>query len=107
MDAIVQVYPAPEPDPDRVHVYSYLDSDVMPPVALQPLLGRWVREAPNVPGDMELTIDETGTVERVQLLVPNAYQDRFLIYAVKARQFKPAIKDGRAVRYRLRIRPGA
>lgn len=89
-------------DTDRV--YTAVDKDVMPPVPLQPLLGRPTSDGAGVPGDMEVLVGPTGIVERVTLLVPNAYQDRFMIYAMKARRFKPAVAGGRPVRYLLRIR---
>jgi len=96
----------PEPLSDADRIYSRLDPGVTPPVPLQPLLGRITTDVVAVPGDMEVLVDRTGAVERVRLLVPNRYQDRMLIYAVKSRIFKPALVDGRPVRYLLRMRTG-
>ena len=92
----------PAVDADRV--YTAADRGVTPPVPLQPLLGRPTTDVKGVPGDMEVLVSATGVVERVTLLVPNAYQDRFMVYAMKARRFKPGMADGRPVRYLIRIR---
>jgi outer membrane biosynthesis protein TonB len=77
---------------------------VTPPVPLQPFIGEITNDAAVLPGDMEITVAPNGTVERIRLLEPSSYQDRWVIYAMKARQFRPAIAEGRAVRYRLRVR---
>ena len=56
-------------------------------------------------GTLELTVGTSGTVEQVHLISPyNRYQERMLVAAAKAWLFQPATKDGRAVRFRTRIR---
>jgi len=96
-----------EPDPEPGRIYSRLDPGVVPPVLLWPFIGRIVADASAMPGDMDIVVGRTGDVERVTLLVPNRYQDRMLIYAMKNRQFTPAVANGRPVRYALRVRTGS
>jgi hypothetical protein len=98
---------AAEPDLEPERIYTSADADVTPPVPQQPLLGRPTNDVLAVPGDVDIVIDRTGAVERVVLLLPNRFQDRMLVYAIKARKFAPAIVNGHPVRYRLRIRMGS
>ncbi len=99
---VVQTMADSDPEPSRI--YSQMDPDVTAPVPLQPVIGRIASDATSIPGDMDILVGRTGEVERVTLLVPNSYQDRMLIYAMKNHQFKPAIAHGRPVRYLLRMR---
>ena len=52
----------------------------------------------------DLIVDEAGDVQFVRLISPrNRYQDRMLVAAAKAWKFKPAVLDGKPVKYRLRM----
>ncbi len=109
IDEVIVITTQPErlvtpPDTERGRIFSRADAGVTPPVPMQPLLGRITTDDTVMPGDMELVIDAKGGVERVTLLSPSRYQDRWLIYAMKARKFAPATADGNRVRYCLRIR---
>ncbi len=95
--------PVTRADPASDRIYSAVDRDVTPPVPLQPFLGRPTSDTTGI-GDMEVLVDERGNVARVTLLSPNTYGDRMLVYAMKARKFKPAMAGDRPVRYLLRIR---
>jgi len=55
-------------------------------------------------GYFDLVVDEAGDVQFVRLISPrNRYQDRMLVAAAKAWKFKPALLDGKPVKYRLRM----
>jgi TonB family protein len=56
-------------------------------------------------GTLEFVVSESGAVEHVRLVSPaNRYQERMLVAAAKAWQFRPATREGRPVRYLTRIR---
>jgi hypothetical protein len=88
-------------------IYTAADSGVTPPILVKPHLPA---EPPSdVPpwevGTLELTVNAAGTVDQVHLISPyNRYQERMLVAAAKAWLFQPAIRDGRPVRFRTRIR---
>ena len=51
-----------------------------------------------------MTVNENGDVDHVQLISPmRRFQERMLMAAAKAWKFKPALRDGQPVRYRIRI----
>ena len=51
---------------------------------------------------MEVIVSQTGAVERVRLVTPPVRMpDMFALSRAKVWMFKPAMKDGRPVRYRL------
>lgn len=55
-------------------------------------------------GYFDLIVDEAGDVQFVRLTSPrNRYQDRMLVAAAKAWKFKPALLEGKPVKYRLRM----
>ena len=96
---------ATSPPPPRPVFFSGDDSDVEPPVLVYPQLPR-PEDATVSPGQshFEILVNEVGTVERVRLMAPQArFQDRMMVSAAKAWRFKPATRDGEAVRYLLRI----
>ncbi len=77
-------------------------SDVVPPVGIRPQLPR---ELPrNIRRDqltrIDLVVAPDGTVETVKLVSsPRDVGDSMWLSAIKAWQFQPALKNGRAVRY--------
>ncbi len=93
----------PAPDPA---VYTSEDEDVTPALLMRPQLPSHppANVALEEVGMLELTVTEIGTVEHVRLISPsNRFQERMLVSAAKAWRFRPATKDGRAVRFRARV----
>jgi hypothetical protein len=92
--------------PIDTNVYTAASADVVPPELVYPQLPTQRKEDAtlSVPGDLDLLILEDGTVGEA-LLIPqsNRLQDRMMISAAKAWRFRAAQKDGRPVRYRVRI----
>ena len=91
----------------RSIVYSRKDDDVRPAVLLRPVLP--AEPPPDVPpdqiGTLELIVDEYGDVEQVRLISPaNRFHERMLVAHAKSWKFRPAIRDGRPVKYRTVIR---
>jgi hypothetical protein len=55
-------------------------------------------------GRIDLIIAEDGTVESVQLLGNrHTVRESMMLSAAKAWEFKPALKDGRPVKYRKTV----
>ncbi len=86
-------------------VYSPADTDVEPPELVRPQLAS---EAPidTEPSSayIEILVNERGEVARVRLLATTStLNDRMLVAAAKAWVFRPAMRDGRPVRYLLRL----
>lgn len=115
--APVAVAPTPEPEPaavtvnppteEPVEVFTAADSTVTPPVIVRPVLPKEL--PPGVPpeqvGTIEVVVDEQGDVLHVRLVSPaNRFHERMLVSAAKMWKFRPAYKDGRAVRYMTRVR---
>lgn len=87
--------------------YSPADTDVEPARLKRPQMPSTTPRAVDEQnlGVVDLLIDEVGDVEQVRLVSPgNRYHERMIVSAAKAWKFVPATKDGRPVRYRLRIR---
>ena len=87
-------------------VYSAADPDVEPPVPVKPKI------ATVLPADqreenlsvVDLVIAEDGQVDSVRLIRPaRGVREAMMLSAVKAWQFRPALKAGRPVRYLKRI----
>jgi hypothetical protein len=97
----------PPPAPSDAVVYTSADADVTPAALLRPHLPSEPPSSvpPDDVGTLELTVTETGQVAHV-LLVSTAsrYQERMLVAAAQTWRFRPAVKDGRAVRFRARVR---
>jgi hypothetical protein len=85
-------------------IYTEADAAVMPPEALS-------RQFPATPpfgmskgqiGTLEIVISRSGQVEAIRLHTPlNRYHERMIVSAAKAWRYRPALKDGKPVRYRL------
>ncbi len=87
-------------------VYSASDADVGPPELVSPQLPKQRPKgiADEVAGGLELLVLEDGTVGEVRLVPPSQrIQDRMLLSASKAWRFRPAQRQGRPVKYRIRI----
>ncbi|HXE79578.1 MAG TPA: energy transducer TonB [Vicinamibacterales bacterium] len=94
-------------DDVRSVIYSAADADVRPATLLRPVLP--AEPPPDVPpdqiGTLELIVDENGDVEHVRLISPsNRFHERMLVAHAKSWKFRPAIRDGRPVKYRAVIR---
>jgi hypothetical protein len=94
-------------------VYTAANNDVAPPVLRRQQLSTppatFVDDPPADWPYLDVLVDESGAVETVRLIarIPAAgetlYRHRMLVAAAKAWQFTPASRDGRPVRYRLRV----
>jgi hypothetical protein len=91
------------PAGDALVTFSSADADVVPPRLNRPQLPRQPEPGDDT-GYFDVIISETGSVERVQLISPmRRFQERMLMAAAKAWQFRPAMRNGLPVRYRMRI----
>jgi hypothetical protein len=88
---------------DGVPVYSREDPDVKPPRILRQQLPS--APAPNAQtGYLEFVVDTQGNVESLNLISPTTrFHDLMLVAAAKAWKFRPAVFDGRPVKYRMRV----
>jgi hypothetical protein len=91
---------------DDAAIYSQRSEGVSSPIALRPQLPRQL--SPNVNRSdlrvIELVISPLGTVESVRLIgAPRDVHDSMLLSAAKAWVFRPAEKNGIAVRYRKTV----
>jgi hypothetical protein len=88
---------------DGVPVYSREDPDVKPPRILRQQLPS--APAPNAQtGYLEFVVDTQGNVESLNLISPTTrFHDLMLVAAAKAWKFRPALFDGRPVKYRMRV----
>jgi periplasmic protein TonB len=102
-----EVAPAPAPAPSDERVYTSADPDVTPAALLRPHLPSEPPStvSPDDIGTLELMVTETGRVTHVRLISATVrYQERMLVAAAKTWRFQPAMKDGRPVRFRARVR---
>ena len=86
--------------------FTAADAGVDPPVLVYPQLPTEPGATPPASDEphFELLVNERGEVEQARLRAVEArLEDRMMVSAVKAWRFKPAMKDGRPVRYRVRI----
>jgi len=104
--------PAPPPPPP---VYSATDTTVIPPVVASRTIPPWrpwsvVDARREHTGLLELIIDEKGDVTSASIIksIQSEY-DQTLLKSAPTWKFKPATKDGAAVRYRttmeIKLRP--
>ena len=83
-------------------IYSAQDRDVIPPQTDEKLPGPTISAWTTRTNAMEVIVSQTGEVERVRLVTPpQRMPDMFALSRAKVWMFKPAMKDGRPVRYRL------
>ena len=83
-------------------IYSAADRDVIPPQTEEKLPGPTISSWNTRTNAMEVIVSQTGAVERVRLVTPpQRMPDMFALSRAKVWMFKPAMKDGRPVRYRL------
>lgn len=85
------------------------DADVAPPVVVRQDVPAYPVQSANLnalikPGVIEIVIDESGRVERAVMRQSiNSTYDPILLSAAASWRFKPALKDGVAVKYRKLI----
>ncbi len=86
-------------------VYSSEDEGVEPPVLVRPQLPSEPKADSEQSGSyIELVIDEHGQVQQVRLKSSDlSLNDRMIVAAAKAWQFRPATRAGRPVPYTLRL----
>jgi hypothetical protein len=83
-------------------IYSAQDRDVIPPQTDEKLPGPTISAWSTRMNAMEVIVSQTGAVERVRMVTPpQRMPDMFVLSRAKVWMFKPAMKDGRPVRYRL------
>jgi hypothetical protein len=83
--------------------YTAADRDVEPPKITRQQLPRQPEPGDDT-GYFDIVITELGDVERLQLISPmHRFQERMLMAAAKAWKFRPAMRNGQPVRYRMRI----
>jgi hypothetical protein len=85
-------------------IYTIADLGVTPPRPLGRQLSSESLPRKSLPptGRLEILVDRSGRVETVKLDTPlNGYHDRMIVSAVKAWHYKPALKNGKPVRFNL------
>jgi hypothetical protein len=88
---------------EESRIYSSADRDVTPPrpVGRQLSVASLSGRTP-LTGRLELVVGVTGEVETVKLETPlNGYHDRMIVSAAKAWHYRPGLRKGRPVRYRM------
>jgi hypothetical protein len=85
-------------------IYSRRDPDVVPPHAAElppaPTFSSWTTRT----NEIEVIVSETGAVERVRMVTPpQRMPDVLVLSRAKMWKFTPAMKEGKPVRYRLRL----
>jgi len=95
---------------DQARLYTPADAGIQPPQLLWPQLPSDPSpETPGAPGVkyglVDLVLNQKGTVDEVKFLTPpGEFRQRMLISALKAWRYRPAIKDGRPVRFVQRVK---
>lgn len=93
-------------DRDESPVYSAASPGVSPPVSVRPQLPKTLPPGvrPEQAAHIELVIAADGNVTSARLVgQPRTVHDSMLVSAAKAWRFRPALKDGQPVPYRLTI----
>jgi len=90
------------PPPDPAHVYSAEAADVTPPSVVRQSFAPMADVFALRPGAVEIVIDELGVVvsATTRLAVNSAY-DRLAIATAKTWRYRPAVRNGVAVKYRM------
>jgi TonB family protein len=101
----VLVKPAPAAAVAPPRIYAGTDRQVVPPVALKQTLPPFPAQLPVANrGVLEVVINEDGTVESAAMRESvNPRYDTQLVAAAKLWQYKPAMLDGAAVKYRKMV----
>jgi protein TonB len=96
------VRPVPTAAVAPLRVYAANDAQVVPPTALKQALPPFPAQLPVANrGVLELVINEDGAVENATMRESvNPRYDTLLVNAAKSWQYKPAMLDGRPVKYR-------
>jgi hypothetical protein len=113
-DLSVKLTPPPAPPAPKVEakpvrpvrsVYSAEDGDVVPPVALQQRVPKYPANVTRpVSGVVEFVVDETGAVQAPMMLVSiDSTYDPMVVNAAKKWTYKPAMVDGKPVKYIKRL----
>lgn len=92
---------------ESLPVFTSGDRDVVPALLVRPQLPTQQVDLGDTSqlSTLDLMIDEFGRVQRVHLdSVRNNINEKMLLSAAKAWIFQPAMRDGRPVRYRMRVR---
>jgi hypothetical protein len=88
-------------------IYTEADADVIPPRPLSrqmPVTGP-IGVPPNRVGWLEMVIGRDGTVAFVKLHTPlNRHHERMIVSPAKAWRYRPAMKNGRRVMYRILVK---
>jgi hypothetical protein len=87
-------------------IFTNDDATIVEPELIRPYLP--LRAHPGTPPDalgvLELVIDTRGLVESVHLTSPdNRYRERWWVFSAKNWQFRPAMQNGKPVRFLKRI----
>jgi hypothetical protein len=84
-------------------IYTIADPDITPPAPLGRQLPATRPPGTSSPtGRLEILVGRAGRVETVKLYTPsNGYHDRMIVSAAKAWHYKPALKNGKPVRFNL------
>lgn len=99
---VIEVF-ASEPEPGPA--YTSLD-DVQPATLVRPQLPSRLIDGTPAPeaSVLDMIVDEVGRVEFVRLEgARSAVNEKMLVSAAKAWVFEPALREGRPVRYRMRV----
>jgi hypothetical protein len=96
----------PSGPPSAVEAYLLGAAGVTPPVVISQTVSAWHRSVPRprtgAPlGTVEVVIDEAGAVTEARILSSvSAFYDAVLLESAKGWRYRPAMKEGRPVRFR-------
>ena len=89
---------------EEQRVYTLDDDEVTPPIALSRQLpaAAPIGVRRHLVGHLELLISREGEVEMLKLHTPlNRFHERMIVSAAKAWRYRPALRNGKPVRFRL------